>query len=65
MKIGAPGSNRLGNVREQRLKNDFFLIKEGKKGINDHFVYISLSNPVLREIGWLKQYKPDVDLFPT
>lgn len=27
--------------------------------------FISLSNPILCEIGWLKQYQPDVDLFRT
>ena len=42
MKIGAPGSNTLGNVREQRLKNDYFLIKKRKKRIKDHIVYIHI-----------------------
>ena len=66
MKIGAPRSNRLGNVGEQRLKNVYFLIKKGKKEFRTILcTIISLTNPVLREIGWLKQYKPDVDLFRT
>ena len=66
MKIGAPGSNTLGNVREQRLKNDYFLIKKEKKELRTILcTFISLSNPILCEIGWLKQYQPDVDLFRT
>ena len=66
MKIGAPRSNRLGNFGEQRLKNVYFLIKKGKKEFRTILcTIISLTNPVLREIGWLKQCKPDEDLFPT
>ena len=60
--LGATHSGMRAEIKKRLFSNQ----KRKKNGLRTILcTFISLLNPILCEIGWLKQYKPDVDLFRT